>query len=94
MAFTGAHAHSGRGLALLLAIGVLATLGQMLMTRAYAIGRTLSNASLQYSGIVFSFALGALVFGDPLTLGALAGIGLIVAAGLAATWLRSRGAGA
>ena len=94
MAFTGMHAHDARGLTLLLATGALATLGQMLMTRAYAIGRTLSNASLQYSGIVFSVALGALVFGDPLTLTALAGIALIVAAGLAATWLRSRPAAA
>ncbi|WP_066339172.1 DMT family transporter [Azohydromonas lata] len=92
MAFTGLHAHDARGLVLLLATGTLATLGQMLMTRAYAIGRTLSNASLQYSGIVFSVVLGTLVFGDPLTLTALAGIALIVAAGLAATWLRSRGA--
>jgi S-adenosylmethionine uptake transporter len=94
MALGGMHAHSLRGLALLLAIGLLATLGQMLMTRAYAIGHTLSNASLQYSGIVFSAVLGTLVFGDPLTLTALAGIGLIVAAGLAATWLRSQPAAA
>lgn len=94
MAFTGMHAHDARGLTLLLATGALATLGQMLMTRAYAIGRTLSNASLQYSGIVFSVVLGVLVFGDPLTLTALAGIALIVAAGLAATWLRSRPAAA
>jgi S-adenosylmethionine uptake transporter len=94
MAFTGLHAHSARGLVLLGAIGLLATVAQMMMTRAYAIGRTLSNASLQYSGIVFSCVLGALVFGDPLGLSALAGIALIVAAGLAATWLRSRHAAA
>jgi S-adenosylmethionine uptake transporter len=94
MAFTGMHAHSAYGLVLLLSVGALATLGQMFMTRAYAIGRTLSNASLQYSGIVFSLALGTLVFGDPLTLSALAGTALIVAAGLAATWLRSRPAAA
>ncbi|NML13992.1 DMT family transporter [Azohydromonas caseinilytica] len=94
MAFSGVHAHSAEGLALLLATGVLATVAQMMMTRAYAIGRTLSNASLQYSGIVFSCLLGALVLGDPLTLTALAGIALIVAAGLAATWLRSQPAGA
>ncbi|WP_298231976.1 DMT family transporter [uncultured Azohydromonas sp.] len=90
MAFTSVHAHSARGLLLLAAIGLLATVAQMMMTRAYAIGRTLSNASLQYSGIVFSCVLGVLVFGDPLTPGALAGIALIIAAGLAATWLRSR----
>ncbi len=59
------------------------------MTRAYRIGRTLSNASLQYLGIVFSFIFGVLLFDDPVTWTALAGMALIVAAGLAATLLRS-----
>ena len=44
------------------AVGLLATAGQMMMTRAYAIGRVLSNASLQYLGIAFSFAYGVLLF--------------------------------
>ena len=85
----GASAHTPRGLALLLAIGLLATTAQMMMTRAYRIGRTLSNASLQYLGIVFSFGFGVLLFDDPVTWMALAGMALIVAAGLAATLLRS-----
>ena len=89
MLLEGASAHSPRGLALLLAIGLLATAAQMMMTRAYRIGRTLSNASLQYLGIVFSFILGVLLFDDPVTWMALAGMGLIVMAGLAATLLRS-----
>lgn len=86
----GASAHTARGLALLLAIGVLATLGQTLMTRAYRIGRTLANASLQYLGIVFSFMFGVLLFNDPVTASAVAGIALIVGAGLYATLLRAR----
>ncbi len=89
MALQGAHAHSLRGLALLLAIGLLATAAQMMMTRAYRIGRTLSNASLQYVGLVFSFGFGVLLFDDPVTWMALAGMVLIVGAGLAATFLRS-----
>ena len=89
MALQGAHAHSLRGLALLLAIGLSATAAQMMMTRAYRIGRTLSNASLQYVGIVFSFGFGVLLFDDPVTWMALAGMVLIVIAGLAATFLRS-----
>jgi len=88
----GFSAHTGRGLALLLATGVLATTAQILMTRAYAIGRTLSNASLQYLGIAFSFAWGVLLFDDAVTWMALAGMALIVSAGLAATLLRSRSA--
>jgi drug/metabolite transporter (DMT)-like permease len=86
----GLGAHSVRGVLLLLAIGVLATAAQMMMTRAYAVGRTLSNASLQYTGIAFSTGYGVLLFGDRIGWPALAGMLLIVGAGLAATLLRSR----
>jgi S-adenosylmethionine uptake transporter len=89
MIANGVHGHTPIGLALLLAIGMLATVAQMLMTRAYAIGRTLSNASLQYLGIAFAFVYGVLLFHDPVTASALAGMALIVVAGLAATLLRS-----
>jgi drug/metabolite transporter (DMT)-like permease len=90
MAINGASAHTPRGLALLLAIGLLATLAQIMMTRAYRIGRTLVNACLQYLGIVFAFVFGVLLFDDPVTAFALAGMMLIVGAGLAATLLRTR----
>src|SRR5688572_17149971 len=90
MLWQGASAHTARGLALLLAIGTLATIGQTMMTRAYRIGRTLANASLQYLGIVFSFVFGVLLFNDVVTPSAVAGIVLIVGAGLYATLLRSR----
>jgi drug/metabolite transporter (DMT)-like permease len=90
--FGGLHAVDGPGALLLLAIGLLATTAQLLMTRAYAIGRTLSNASLQYLGIAFSFVYGVLLFKDPVTLDALAGMALIVAAGVAATLLRHQAA--
>ena len=62
-----------------------------MMTRAYSTGRTLVNASLQYLGIAFSFAYGVLLFNDDLTWVAVAGIVLIIAAGLCATLLRSHG---
>ncbi len=90
MLLRGASAHTPRGLALLLAIGLLATVAQMMMTRAYRIGRTLTNASLQYLGIVFSFVFGVLLFDDAVTLPAVAGMVLIVGAGLYATLLRAR----
>ncbi len=86
----GLHAHTWYGAALLLATGLLATSAQMAMTRAYAIGRTLTNASLQYLGIAFSFIYGVLLFHDAITLTALAGMGLIVGAGLVATRLRHK----
>jgi S-adenosylmethionine uptake transporter len=90
MAIGGTSPHTARGIALLLATGVLATLAQVMMTRAYSIGRPLSNASLQYLGIVFSFGYGVWLFDDPVTASALAGMLLIICAGLAATLLRAR----
>ena len=75
---------------LLVAVGLLATTAQLLMTRAYATGRTLVNASLQYLGIAFAFGYGVLLFDDPVTWMALAGMALIVGAGVAATLLRTK----
>jgi drug/metabolite transporter (DMT)-like permease len=90
MLFTGISPHDWKGAALLLAVGVLAAAAQLSLTRAYSIGKPLVNASLQYLGIAFSFIFGVLLFGDKITWMALAGMLLIVAAGLAATLLRSR----
>jgi len=88
--FSGMHReHTVFGVAMLLAVGVLATTAQLLMTRAYATGRPLVNASLQYLGIAYSFVFGVLLFDDPVTPMALAGMVLVVVAGLAATQLRS-----
>jgi drug/metabolite transporter (DMT)-like permease len=87
-AFSGWHGHTWRGLGLLLAIGVLATVAQLLLTRAYVHGRTLVNASLQYLGIAFSFLFGVFLFGDAVFPIELAGMALIVGAGVAATQLR------
>jgi S-adenosylmethionine uptake transporter len=86
----GWHAHTLKGAGLLVAIGVLATTAQMCMTRAYAVGRALANASLQYLAIVFSFIYGVWLFDDPVTPSALAGVALVVAAGLGANALRRR----
>lgn len=92
MLWTGMSAHTLYGAALLLAVGVLATVAQLMMTRAYSTGRPLVNASLQYLGIAFAFLYGVLLFDDRVTWMAVAGMGLIVTAGLGATLLRSRAA--
>ena len=86
---TGWHAHSWNGIGLLLAVGVLATAAQLMLTRAYARGRTLVNASLQYLGIGFSFLYGVVLFDDRVTWIAVAGMLLIVGAGVRATMLRA-----
>ena len=90
--YSGIHGHTWKGALTLLAVGVLATVAQLMMTRAYGTGRALVNASLQYLGIAFSFAYGVLLFNDRVTWMALLGMILIVGAGLAATLLRSRSA--
>ncbi len=73
-----------------LPIGILASLGQLCMTRAYASGATLTVASLQYSGIVFGAIASLVVFNDKLPPLAWAGMAVIIASGIAATVLRRR----
>jgi drug/metabolite transporter (DMT)-like permease len=73
----------------LIGVGVFATIAQLLMTRAYARGTMLVNASLQYLGIVHAFIFGIALFDDPLLPSAVAGALLIVLSGLYATWRNS-----
>jgi S-adenosylmethionine uptake transporter len=91
--FTGLSswvAVSWQAVAWLIPIGVLASLGQWCMTRAYSRGSTLLVANLQYSGIVFAAFYSLLLFGDNIPLIGWVGMALIVASGLAATVLRAR----
>lgn len=75
---------------LLLAIGVCATSAQIAMTRAYRLGNTLVVANLQYTGIVFSSVWGVLIFGDVFDWHSWAGIAIILASGMAATFYNTR----
>lgn len=85
--WSGVHWQS---LAWLIPIGVLASLGQWAMTRAYSRGSTLLVANLQYLGIVFAAGYSWLLFGEQVTPMGWAGIALIIASGIAATVLRTR----
>jgi drug/metabolite transporter (DMT)-like permease len=76
----------------LLPVGLLASLGQLCMTRAYSHGATLVVANLQYTGLVFGAVYSVTLFGDRITLLGWAGMALIVASGIAATVLRARAA--
>ena len=71
-------------------IGVLASLGQLAMTRAYRKGATLVVASMQYSGIVFAALFGVLLMDEQIEPLGWAGMAVIVASGVAATFLRTR----
>jgi S-adenosylmethionine uptake transporter len=92
MAVTGLSPWDWRHALWLLPIAALASLGQLCMTRAYSRGSTLVVANLQYSGIVFGALFGMVLFGDRIPLAGWAGMGLIVASGIAATVLRERAA--
>jgi len=82
------HAMTLHGLLLLTGVAVFAALGQLLMTRAYSIGRPLVNASLQYLGIIFSALFGVLLFNDHVSAVAVGGMALIVGAGIASSLLQ------
>ncbi len=90
MLYSGTSRHTWHGAGLLLAIGILATLGQTSMTRAYKRGNTLLTANLQYAGIVFSSVWGMLVWDDKLNWISWLGMALIVASGIATTLTRAR----
>ncbi|MNR24768.1 EamA-like transporter family protein [compost metagenome] len=90
MLYSGVSHHTWHGAGLLLAIGILATLGQTSMTRAYKRGNTLLTANLQYAGIVFSSLWGILVWDDKLNWISWLGMVLIIASGIAATLTRAR----
>lgn len=74
----------------LLPIGLLAVLGQLCMTRAYASGATLVVANLQYMGIVFAGIYSIVIFDDQLPLVGWLGMALIIASGITATMLRAK----
>ncbi|WP_404991585.1 DMT family transporter [Cupriavidus pauculus] len=90
MLYSGMSPLTWHGVGLLLAIGILATLGQTTMTRAYKRGNTLLTANLQYAGIVFSSLWGTMVWDDKLNWISWLGMALIVASGIATTLTRAR----
>jgi drug/metabolite transporter (DMT)-like permease len=92
MVATGVSDWEWRHALWLLPVGLLASLGQLCMTRAYSKGATLVVANLQYAGIVIGALYSLLLFGDHIPLVGWVGMALIVASGIAATVLRSRAA--
>jgi S-adenosylmethionine uptake transporter len=78
--------------AAMIAIGVLAAIGQFCMTRAYSQGITLLVVNAQYAGVVFSALFGLLVFQDQIPPMGWWGIAVIVASAMIASSLRARAA--
>lgn len=88
--FTPWHSVQWQDAAWVIPIGVLASLGQWSMTRAYRKGATLVVASMQYSGIVFAAIFSLALFGDQIAPMGWMGIAVIVTSGVLATILRAR----
>ena len=82
--------HTLYGAALLLGIGISATMAQMAMTRAYRVGKVLVVANLQYTGIIFSSLWGMLLWGDRFSWYVWLGMGVILASGIAATFYNTK----
>ncbi len=92
--FSGGSSWTWQHALWLLPIGLLAALGQLCMTRAYATAKTQAGtlvvANLQYSGIVFAAFYSVVLFDDRIDAAGWAGMALIIASGIAATVLRQR----
>jgi ubiquinone biosynthesis protein Coq4/drug/metabolite transporter (DMT)-like permease len=67
---------------LVLAIGLLATVAQLAVAKAYAISSPLIPSTLSYCAVVFSSILGAFWWGDTLGFWEALGIAVIVASGV------------
>lgn len=79
-----------RGLAFMLGAGCLATMAQLALTRAFSRGKSILAATLSYSGVVFAVLFGWIFWDETLPPGGAAGIALIVASGVLATFATAR----
>ncbi|UOP05625.1 DMT family transporter [Conchiformibius kuhniae] len=79
----GWHAPDWQSLPVLLGIGISATLGQLALTRAYHVGRKFTVSALSYLTVVLSALLGAAFFGETLGGWDVAGMILVILAGIA-----------
>ena len=68
--------------------GVCAGFGQLALTRAYTLERAARVSGMGYLAIVASALLGAAVLGERPSLGAVAGMALVVIGGLVVTFIR------
>lgn len=72
-------------------IGLSATVAQIAVTKAWSGGNLLVNAIVQYAGILFGAAIGAILYGDTVSLRAALGMLIIVGTGVFATMQMKHG---
>ncbi len=96
MLVTGLSPWAGWHTLWILPIGVLASIAQLCLTKAYALAvtsrETLVVANLQYSGIIFGAIFGVVFFSEQIPVSGWLGMSLIIGSGIAATMLRARSA--
>lgn len=81
----GMHIPSGTAVLGILGMGLCATLGQICTTKSYAYGNMLLSSCLGFSAIPISAVISFFLFGEGTTSTALAGMSLIIAAGMTAS---------
>lgn len=90
MLFSETHGITPQGFAILIGLGITATLAQLAMTHAYRIGKTLAVGSMAYSTILFSSLFGMWLWDERLTAYSWLGMALIVASGVLSLRLSPR----
>lgn len=81
----GMHVPDATAVLGILGMGLCATLGQICTTRSYAYGNMLLSSCLGFSAIPFSAVISYFLFDEAVTATALAGMSLIIAAGMTAS---------
>ncbi len=77
-----------RDAAFMVAAGICAGFAQLAMTRAYTLERAARVSGMGYLAVVASALLGAVVLQERPTVGAIAGMALVVAGGIVVTFIR------
>ncbi len=75
---------------ILIGVGLAATIGQLTMTRAYRLGKTLLVANLAYATIVFSAVMGIVFFREWLSASAWLGVVIVITSGIMASWVTNQ----
>ncbi|MDX8386381.1 MAG: DMT family transporter [Gallionella sp.] len=78
MLFDAIHVISLKSMAILLSLGLSATLAQLAMTHAHRVGHTMVVSNLSYSTIVFSSLFGMMIWHELLPLSSWLGMAFII----------------
>jgi drug/metabolite transporter (DMT)-like permease len=82
---TSLQNHEPKGWLYVLGVGLFGTMAQLALTRAYSKGKALLAANLQYTGVLFSAALGWLIWRETLGTWQIIGCVLIIVSSALAT---------